>query len=191
MYQRVRNFSFSENVVHILTEWSPATKNPHWRLTIMKSPDIYLLEFKWYFPNMIVLNISSSKNKYLYSVKMDGSILDEKYCKILRSSFSFKLLWMFYIVAVAKTISEKIWSLIYVRKFLSSEFVVCLCKPTIRSCMDTVIISVLVSPIAIWIFWISYRDFYLGLSVLHLLLLLNSWPIVEMYRTFVFSVPFF
>ena len=57
---------------------------------------------------MIVPNISSSKNKYLYSVKMDGSILDEKYCKILRSSFSFKLHWMFYIVSVAKTISEKI-----------------------------------------------------------------------------------
>ena len=177
--------------MYILIEWSPPIKNPHWRLTIMKSPDFYLLEFKWYFPNMIVPNISSSKNKYLYSVKMDGSILDEKYCKILRASFSFKLHWMFYIVSVAKAISEKIWSLIYVRKFLSSAFVICLCKSAIRSCMDTDIISMLVSPIAIWIFWISYRDFYLGPSVLHLLLLLNSWPIVEMYRTYVFSVPFF
>ena len=45
---------------------------------------------------------------------------------------------------------------------------------------NTVITSVLVPLVATWNFWISYKNGYAGLSVLHLLPLLNLWLIVEM-----------
>ena len=53
---------------------------------------------------------------------------------------------------------------------------------------NTVVTSGLVPPVAAWICWISYRSGCAGLLVLHLLLLLNPWLIVEMWPAWVFSI---
>ena len=44
---------------------------------------------------------------------------------------------------------------------------------------DTLVMSGLVLLVATWNWWISYKNGYAGLLVLHLLPLLNSWLIVE------------
>ena len=45
---------------------------------------------------------------------------------------------------------------------------------------STVVMSGLVLLVATWNFWISYKNGYAGLLILHWLLLLNPWFIVEM-----------
>ena len=53
---------------------------------------------------------------------MDGSVLVENSSfKTLGLTFSSKLDWGFYIIAIAKTASKKIGALIYSMKFLSPE----------------------------------------------------------------------
>ena len=46
---------------------------------------------------------------------------------------------------------------------------------------NTVVMSGLVPLVATWNCWTSYKNEYAGLLVLHLLLLLNPWLIVEMW----------
>ena len=46
----------------------------------------------------------------------------------------------------------------------------------------------LVPLVATWNSLTSYKNEYAGLVVLHLLLLLNSWLIIEMWQAYVFSV---
>ena len=46
---------------------------------------------------------------------------------------------------------------------------------------NTVVMFGLVLLVATWNCWISYKNGYAGLLVLHLLLLLNPWLIVEMW----------
>ena len=94
---------------------------------------------------------------------MDGSVLEEKTSfKMLGLTFSSKLDWGSYIVSSAKTASKKIGALIRSMKFISP------------------VMSGLVLLVATWNCWISYRNGYVGLLVLHLLPLLSPWLIVEM-----------
>ena len=53
---------------------------------------------------------------------------------------------------------------------------------------NNVVMSGLVLLVATWNCWISYKNGYAGLLVLHSLPLLNPWPIVEMYPAQVFSI---
>ena len=53
---------------------------------------------------------------------------------------------------------------------------------------NAVVMSGLVLLVTTWICWISYKNRYAGMLVLHLLLLLNPWLIVEMYPAQVFTI---
>ena len=115
-----------------------------------------------------------SKSIGAIDVKMDGSVLEEKSSfKMLGLTFSSKLDWGSYIVSIAKSASKKIGALIRSMKFLSPEVAFYLYKSTIRPCMEHCCMSGLVLLVATWNCWISYRNGYAGLLVLHLLPLLN------------------
>ena len=106
-------------------------------------------------------------------LKMDGIVLEEKSSfKMLEMTFSSKLDWESYIIFITKTASKKNCALIHSVKFLSLEVALYLYK--------SVIMSGLVRLVATWDCWISYKNGYTGLLVLHLLPLLNPWLIVEM-----------
>ena len=96
--------------------------------------------------------------------------------KMLELTFSSKLDWGSYIISIAKTASKKIGFLIHSVKFL-------LCSSINQQCghvWNTFAMTGLVLLVATWNCWISYRNGYAGLLVLHLLPLLNHWLIVEM-----------
>ena len=77
-----------------------------------------------------------SNNNGSIDVKMDGSVLEEKLSlKILVLTFSSKLNWGSYIIAIAKTVSKKIGALIHA-KFLCLEVALCIYKSTIHLCME-------------------------------------------------------
>ena len=110
-----------------------------------------------------------SNNNGSIDVRMDGSVLEEKSSfKMLRLTFSSKLDWGSYIISIAKTASKKIGALTRSMKFVSPEVALCLYKSTIHPCMEYC-----------FHVWVGAR--YAGLLVLHLLLLLNPWLIVEMW----------
>ena len=105
---------------------------------------------------------------------MDGYVLEEKLSfKILGLTFYSKLDWASYIISITKTASRKIGALIRSMKFFSSEVALYLYKSTIRSCMEYCCHVLAGAP--------SCYYGYAGLLVLHLLLLLNPWPIAEMW----------
>ena len=122
-----------------------------------------------------------SKNTGAIDVKVGGSVLEEKTSfKMLGLTFPSKLDGGSYIVSIAKTTSKKIGALIHSMKFLSPEVALYLYKSTIRPCMEYCCHVWMVLLVATWNCWISYRNGYAGLLVLHLLPLLNPWFIVEM-----------
>ena len=94
-------------------------------------------------------------------------------------SFSSKLDWGLYINSTAKAASKKIGALICYMKFLSPEVALYLYKSTIKPCMEYCC--------HFWAGTLNYflemldklQNGYLGLLLLHLLLLLNPWLIVE------------
>ena len=102
-----------------------------------------------------------SNNTCSIDVKMDGSILEEKSSfKMLWLTFSSKLDWGSYIISIAKTASKKIGALIRSMKFLSLEVPLYLYESTNTHAWNTAVTS--------------------GLLVLHLVLPLNPWLIIEM-----------
>ena len=112
---------------------------------------------------------------------MDGSVLDEKTSfKMVELTFSSKLDWGSYIVSIAKTASKKIGALIRSMKFLSPRLLCISISQPYGNVWNTAVMSGLVLLVATWNCWISYRNGYVGLLVLHLLRLLNPWLIVEM-----------
>ena len=126
-----------------------------------------------------LVSFDQSKNTGALDVKMDGSVLVEKTSfKMLGLTFSSKLDWASYIVSIAKTASEKIGALIRSMKFLRL-----LCTSInlpYGHVWNTAVMSGLMLLVAIWNCWISYRNRYVGLLVLHLLPFLNPWLIIEM-----------
>ena len=122
-----------------------------------------------------------SKNTGAIDVKMDGSVLEEKTSfKMLGLTFSSKLDWVCYIVSIAKTASKKIGALICSMKFLSPELLCISISLPYGHLWNTAVMSGLVLLVATWNCWISYRNGYVGLLILHLLHLLNPCLIVVM-----------
>ena len=122
------------------------------------------------------------KNIGAIDVKMDGSVLVEKASfKMLGLAFSSKLDWGSYIVSVAKTASKKTGALICSMKFLTRSMKFLSPEVALYLCINlpyghvwkTVVMPGLVLLVATWNCWISYRNGYVGLLVLHLLPLLN------------------
>ena len=112
----------------------------------------------------LLVLFGQSKNTGAIDGRMYGSGLEEKSSfKMLGLTFSSKFDWGSYIISIAKSASKKIGALIRFIKFLSPEVALYLYKSTIWNC------------------WISYKNEYAGLMILHLLHLLNTWLMVEMY----------
>lgn len=91
---------------------------------------------------------------------------------MLELSFS-KLDWISYIISVTKTVSKN-KTLIRSTKLLFSKDARYLLKSAIRSCIECCCNVWAGALSCLWIWWISYRNRYLGLLVLHRLLL---WPV--------------
>ena len=103
---------------------------------------------------------------------MDWSVLEEKSSfKMLGLTFSSKLDWGSYIISIAKTASIKVGALMLLCISVNLPY---------KHVWNTVAMSGLVLLVATWNCWISYKNGYAGLLVLHLLPLLNPWLIVEM-----------
>ena len=108
-------------------------------------------------------------------VKMDGS--EEKlFFEMLGLTIPSKLYWGSYIISIAKTVSKKIGASIRSMKLLSPEIALYL---PCAHVWNTVVTCGLVPLVATWSFSTSYKNEYARLLVLHLLLLLNPWLIVE------------
>ena len=111
-----------------------------------------------------------SNNNGSIDVKMHRSVIVEKSSfKMLRLT-SFKLDRGSYIIYIAKSAPKKIAALISSMKFLSPEVVLYHYKSTTRPCMEYCCHV-----------WLGSPSCYLELLILHLLLLLNPWLIVEMW----------
>ena len=131
-----------------------------------------------------LVSFDRSKNTGAIDVKMDGSVLKEKLSfKMLGLTFSSKLDWGSYIASVAKTASKKIGAFVLCCFFLLRLHCSSINLPY-GHVWNTVVMSGLVLLIATWNWWISYRNRYVGLLVLHLLPLLNPWLIVKSLSLF-------
>ena len=128
-----------------------------------------------------LVSFDQPKNIGAIDVKTDGSVLEEKTSfKMLGLTFSSKLDWDSYIVYIAKTASRKIGALIRSMKFCLLRLLCISINLPYGHVWNAVIMSGLVLIVAIRNCWISYRDRYIELLVLHLLPHLNPWLIVEM-----------
>ena len=102
---------------------------------------------------------------------MNESVFDEKLSFNLQGwSFTSKLGWESYIVSIAETASKKIGVLIRYMKFFSSEVGLYFYKSRLRPYMEY----------CMRMCWVNYRNGYVGLLVVHSLLLFNPWLVVEM-----------
>ena len=88
---------------------------------------------------------------------------------MLGLTFPSFLCWGSYTISIAKTASKKFGALIRSMKFLSPEVALYIYKSTICPCMEYCCH-----------FWAGAPSYYLDL-ILHLLILLNLWLIVEMW----------
>ena len=84
-----------------------------------------------------LVSFDRSNNIGAIDVKMYGSVLEENLSfMMLGLTFSSKWGWGSYIIAIAKTASKKIGSLIRSMKFISPEVDLYLYKSTIWPCME-------------------------------------------------------
>ena len=108
---------------------------------------------------------------------------------MLELTFSSNLDWGSYIFSIAKTASKKIGASIRSMHELSFS---CGCSVSINlsynHVWNTVVMSGLVLLVATWNYWISCKNRYAGLLVLHLPSVLNHWLIVEMQPASVISI---
>ena len=122
-----------------------------------------------------------SKNTGVIDVKMDGSVLEENH--LLRCWGWLSLLnWIgaLTLSLLLKLPPRKLktWFVLW-SFFLLRLFCISINLPY-GHVWNTVVMPGLVLLIATWNCWISYRNGYAWLLVLHLLPLLNPWLIVEM-----------
>ena len=129
-----------------------------------------------------LVSFDRCNNNGSIDVKMDGSVLKEKLSfKMPGLTFSSKLDWGSYIISIAKTASKKIGALIRSMKFLSPEVALYLYKSTVRLCMEYCC-HVWAGVCSCYLKLLDkLQKRYAGLLVLHLLLFLNPWLIVEMW----------
>ena len=103
-------------------------------------------------------------------------------------TFSSKLFCGYYIVSMAKLPTRKLEPWFALLHFLILRLHSIYINIPYGHAWNTVVMSELVLLVATWICWISYKNGYARLLVLHSLLLLNPWLIVEMWPAYVFSV---
>ena len=129
-----------------------------------------------------LISFDRSNNNGSIDVTIDGSVLEEKSSfKMLELTFSSILDWVSYIIFIVKTVSNKIGALIRSMMFLSPEVALYLYKSTIRLCMEYCCHVWAGAPSCYLELLDKLQNRYAGLLVLHLLLLLNPWLIVEIW----------
>ena len=128
-----------------------------------------------------LISLDWSTNTDAIDVETNRSFLEKKPSfKMLALTFSSKLKWSSYIISIAKTASKKIGDFIHSMKFLSPNVALYLYKSTIQSCMKYCCHICAGAPSSSLELLVSYKNRCEGLLVLHLLLLLNPWFIIEM-----------
>ena len=121
-----------------------------------------------------------SNNTGAIDVKMDGSVLEEKSSfKMFGLTFSSKLDWGTYIISIAKTTSKKIGALILLWSFFLLRLLCISLNLPYGHVWNTVVMSRLVLLVTTWNCWITYKNGYAELLVLHFLPLLNPLLIVQ------------
>ena len=121
-----------------------------------------------------------SNNSDAIDLKMDGSVEEKSYFKMLGLFFSSQLDLGSYIISIAKTASKKIGTLIRSMKFISPEFVLYLYKSSLRPCWEYCCHVWAGAPSCYLDMLINYRNEYVGLLIFHLLPLLNPWLHLKM-----------
>ena len=136
----------------------------------------------WFAGKTRLVSFDWSNNTGSIDVKIDESVLEEKsYFKMLGLTFSSKLDCCSYIISIAKTASQKIGTLIRSMKFFSPEVAIYFYKSTIHPYMEYCCHVAAGAPNCYSESLASYKNEYAGLCVLHLLLLMNPWPFIEMW----------
>ena len=130
--------------------------------------------------NTRLILFDQSNNTGAINVRIDVSVLEGKSLfKMLGLTFSSTLDWGSYIISIAKRTSKKIEILIHSMKFLSPEVAIYFYKSIIRPCVECCC-HVWAGAPSCWNYQINFKNGYEGLSVLHLLPLLNPLLIVKM-----------
>ena len=115
-----------------------------------------------------------SNNTGAIDVKMDGSVLEKKSSsKMLEMIFSSKLDWCFYIISIAKTASKKLEPWFVLRSFIPLRLLFISINLPYCHAWNTAVMTELVLLAATRDCYISYKNGYAGLLVLHLLSLLS------------------
>ena len=125
-----------------------------------------------------LISFDWSNNTGSIDVKMDGSVLESSF-KMLGLTFSSKLDWGSYIISIAKT---KIVVLICSMKFRSPEVALYLYKSTMHPFMEYCCHVWAGAPSCYLEFLDKLRKRICRTVVLHLLLPLDPWLIVEMWQ---------
>ena len=148
------------------------SNNWNWLLNLNKTYDTLRTSKLFYF-NAGKSHLASfdwSYNAVAIDVKMDGSTLEEESFNMLVISLISELDWGPYFVSIAKTSSKKIGPIFRFVKFLLLRLLFIFSKlPYVLSSCYLDILGKL------------QKQQYVGLLVPHLLPLLNSWLIVEIY----------
>ena len=119
-----------------------------------------------------LVSFEPSTNTFAIDMKINGAVCEETSSwKILGLTFSSRWHWGSYIISIAKTTSKIIGPLIRSMKLLTPEVVLCSLNLPYLHAENTVVISGLVPLVATWSCWISYKNAYAGLLVLHVLCL--------------------
>ena len=122
-----------------------------------------------------LISFDWSKNTGAIDVEMDGSVLEEKsYFMMLGLNFSSKL------DSLLKPPPKKLESSFALWTFFLLRLLCISINLPYRHLWNNAVMSELVLLVATWNCWISYKNRYAGLLVLHLLPLLNHWLIIKM-----------
>ena len=140
----------------------------------------WLVDFNTQKTQLVLFD--QSNNTGSIDMKLGGSVLGEKSSfKMQGLTFSSKLDWGSYMISIAKTASKKIGALIGSIKFFLLRLLCISINVPYAHVQSTVVTSGLIPLVATWNCQTSYKNEYAELLVLHLLLLLNPWLIVEMW----------
>ena len=120
-----------------------------------------------------------NSTSFIWLVKMDGSTLEENY---LCWGRLFLLNWIraLTLSLLLKLPPRKLQPWFVLWNFFLLRLLCISINLPYAHVWNTVVMSGLVLLVATWNCWISYKNGYAGLLVLHLLPLLNPWLIVEM-----------
>ena len=128
-----------------------------------------------------LVSFNWSNNTGAIHVKIDGSVLEEKWSfKMLGLNSLLNWIRALTLYLLLKLLARKLEPQFVLWSFFLLRLLFTFINLPYSHAWSTVVLSGLVLLVATWNCWINYKNRYAGLLVLHLLPLLNSWLIVEM-----------